>query len=101
MYAIIRQYKTDSATEVTRLVNEQFVPRIKNLPGFLDYYFVDTGEGIMAPFSVFETKDGAAEESNKMAASWIKESLSGLLGLVEITAGEAVAHVTVGELVAH
>ena len=54
----------------------------------------------MASVSVFETKDGA-EESNKMAASWVKESLSGLLGPVEITAGEAVAHVTVGELVAH
>ena len=54
----------------------------------------------MATVSVFETKDGA-EESNKMAASWVKESLSDLMGPVEITAGEAVAHVTVGEVVAH
>ncbi|MEA3145123.1 MAG: hypothetical protein QOE88_787 [Verrucomicrobiota bacterium] len=100
MYASIRKYKTDSATEVTRLVNEEFVPRIKNLPGFLAYYLVGTGEGFMASVSVFETKD-EAEESNKMAASWVKESLSGLLGPVEITAGEAVAHVTVGEMVAH
>jgi hypothetical protein len=100
MYASIRKYKTDSAAEVTRLVNEEFIPRIKNLPGFLAYYLVGTGEGFMASVSVFETKDGA-EESNKMAASWVKESLSGLMGPVEITAGEAVAHVTVGELVAH
>ena len=54
----------------------------------------------MASVSVFETK-GRAEESNKMAASWVKESLEGLLGPVEITAGEAVAHVTAGELIAH
>ena len=100
MYTSIRKYKTDSEAEVARLVNEEFVPRIKNLPGFLAYYLVGTGEGFMASVSVFETKDGA-EESNKMAASWVKESLSGLLGPVEITAGEAVAHVTVGELVAH
>ena len=54
----------------------------------------------MATVSVFETKDGV-EESNKMAASWVKGSLSGLLGPVEITVGEAVSHVTVGEVVAH
>jgi hypothetical protein len=100
MYACIRRYKTDSATEVTRLVNEKFVPRIKNLSGFLAYYVIDTGEGMLASVSVFETK-GGGEECNRMAASWVKESLRGPLGPVEITAGEAVAHVTVGELVAH
>jgi hypothetical protein len=99
MYASIRRYKTDSAAEVTRLVNEEFVPRIKSLPSFLAYYVIDTGEGMMASVSVFETMDGA-EESNKVAASWVKESLPGLLGPPEITAGEAVAHMTVGELVA-
>jgi hypothetical protein len=100
MYACIRRYKTDSAAEVTRLVNEKFVPRIKNLSGLLAYYVIDTGEGMLASVSVFETK-GGGEECNRMAASWVKESLQGLLGPVEITAGEAVAHVTVGELVAH
>ena len=100
MYASIRRYKTDSAAEVTRLVNEEFVPRIKSLPGFLAYYVIDTGEGMLASVSVFETRDGA-EESNRMAASWVKESLTGLLSPPEITAGEAVAHMTVGELVAH
>jgi hypothetical protein len=69
-------------------------------PAFLAYYLVGTGEGFMATVSVFETKDGV-EESNKMAASWVKGSLSGLLGPVEITVGEAVSHVTVGEVVAH
>jgi hypothetical protein len=48
------------------------------------------GEGMLASVSVFETKEGE-EESNKVAASWVK-SLSGMLGPVEITAGEVVAH---------
>src|SRR5258705_3369527 len=100
MYASIRIYNADSATEVSRVVNEEAVRRINTVPAFLAYSLVGTGEGFMAAVSVFETKDGA-EESNKMAASWVKESLSGLMGPVEITAGEAVAHVTVGELVAH
>jgi len=54
----------------------------------------------LASVSVFETK-GRAEESNRMAASWVKESLPGLLGPVEITAGEAASHVTAGALIAH
>ena len=73
MYASIRKYKTDSAAEVTRLVNEEFIPRIKNLPGFLAYYLVGTGEGFMASVSVFGTKD-EADESNKMAASWSRRA---------------------------
>ena len=63
-------------------------------------FWLITGEGILASVSVFETK-GRAEESNRMAASWVKESLPGLLGPVEITAGEAAAHVTAGALIAH
>ena len=57
MYASIRRYKTSSAAEVTRRVNEGFVPRISNIVGFLAYYVIDTGEGVLASVSVFETKD--------------------------------------------
>ena len=90
MYASIRRYKTDSAAEVTRRVNEQFVSLINKISGLLAYCLIDTGEGMLASVSVFETKEGE-EESNKVAASWVK-SLSGMLGPVEMTAGEVVAH---------
>ena len=91
MHVSIRRYKTDSAPEVARRVNEQFVNRISNVTGFLAYYVIDTGEGVLTSISVFETKD-AAEESHRVAAAWVAESLSGMLGLAEITAGEVVAH---------
>ncbi len=87
----IRKYKTDSSSEVARRVNEQFVTRIGNVTGFLAYYVIDAGEGVLASISVFETKEGA-EESNRVAAAWVSESLSGMLGLAEITAGEVVVH---------
>jgi hypothetical protein len=93
MYVSIRRYKTDSAAEVARRVNEGFVPLISNVTGFLAYYVIDTGQGVLASVSVFETKQGE-EESNSVAAAWVKETLSGLLGPVEITAGEVVAHKT-------
>lgn len=75
MHASIRKYKTDPPAKVTRLVNEEFVPRIKKLLAF----WLITGEGILASVSVFETK-GSAEESNRMAASWVKESLERSIG---------------------
>jgi hypothetical protein len=92
MYASIRRYKTESAAEITRLVSEDFVPRIKKLPGFVAYYGIDTGEGVWASVSVFETKAGA-EESNGLAAAFVKENnMTKMLSSAEITAGEVIAH---------
>jgi hypothetical protein len=75
---------------VARRVNEQFVTRIGNVTGFLLITSL-MREGVLASISVFETKEGA-EESNRVAAAWVSESLSGMLGLAEITAGEVVVH---------
>jgi hypothetical protein len=90
MYASIRKYTAESPAEVAQLVKEQFIPRISKISGFLSYYVIDLGTGI-ATVSIFETKEGE-EESNKAAAGWVKESLSGKLGPVAITVGEVLAH---------
>ena len=90
MYATIRNYTAESPAEIAQLIKEQFIPRISKISGFLSYYVVDLGIGI-ATISIFETKEGE-EESNKAAAAWVKESLSGKVGPVEITAGEVLAH---------
>jgi hypothetical protein len=90
MYASIRKYTAESPAEVVHLVKEQFIPCISKLSGFLSYYVIDLGKGV-ATISIFQTKEGQ-EESNKVAAAFVKESLSGKLGPVEITAGEVLAH---------
>jgi hypothetical protein len=90
MYASIRKYTAESPAEVVQLVKEQFIPRISKLSGFLSYYVIDLGKGV-ATISIFETKEGQAE-SNKVAAAFVKESLPGKLGPVEITAGGVLAH---------
>lgn len=55
MYATVRRYEgvTDPG-EVARLVNEGFLPIIREIPGFVDYYFVDAGDGVMISTSIFE-----------------------------------------------
>jgi hypothetical protein len=81
-----------SVEEVTRKVDEEFIPIIKDADGFLAYYVVNVGAGEVATVSVFEDQVGA-EESIRMAADWIRQNLAALLpNPPEITAGEVVTH---------
>jgi hypothetical protein len=92
MYATIRRYEdvTDPA-EAGRRVREGFVPLIKQIPGFVAYYWVDAGEGVMASTSVFEDRAGAHTSTEK-AADWVRENIASLLPTPPImTAGEVVA----------
>jgi hypothetical protein len=102
MYATVRRYEgvTDSA-EVGRRVADEFVPLLRELPGFVAYYFVDAGGGVMVSTSIFEdlaSTPGVSEdeegvsESNKRAAAWVRDNLSQMLpNPPQITAGEVVA----------
>jgi hypothetical protein len=93
MYATVRRYEgvTDPG-EAGRRVNEGFVPLLSQIPGFLAYYWVDAGGGVMIATSVFQDK-GGAEESNKRAADWARQHLASLLpNPPQITAGEVVAY---------
>ena len=93
MYATVRRYEgvTDPG-EAWRRVSKGFVPPISEVPGFVAYYWVDAGGGVMISTSVFQDQSGA-EESNKTAADYVRENLASLLPKPpQITAGEVVAH---------
>ncbi len=91
MYTSIRRYEglsPGTIEEIVKVVEEGFVPIVSAGAGFIGYHLVDAGGGVMATISVFET-EAAAEESNRAAASWVKEALSTLLpNPPQITAGE-------------
>jgi hypothetical protein len=92
MYGTVRRYEgvTDAA-EAGRRVAEGFVPLIKQIPGFVAYYWVDAGGGVMASTSVFEDRAGA-EASTEKAADWVRENIAPLLpNPPQVTAGEVVA----------
>ncbi len=79
-------------SEVGRQVQEGFIPIISEMPGFVAYYFVDAGDGVMVSTSIFEHKD-AEEQSNWRAGQFVAQHLAPLLpNPPEITAGELVAH---------
>jgi hypothetical protein len=92
MYATIRRYEdvTDPG-EAGRRVSEGFVPLLKEIPGFVAYYWVDAGDGVMASTSVFEDRAGA-DASTEKAADWVRENIAELLPARPLmTAGEVVA----------
>lgn len=92
MYTTIRRYEdvTDPA-EAGRRVREDFVPLIKEIPGFVAYYWIDAGEGVMASTSVFEDRAGARASTEK-AAEWVQENIASLLPNPPlVVAGEVVA----------
>jgi len=96
MFASIRRYKTSpgKATELAQRVKQGFVPLVSRAPGFVAYYVVDAGNDVVASVSVFQDQAGA-EESNRMAADWVKENIASFFeGLPEITAGEVTVHQT-------
>jgi hypothetical protein len=72
-------------------VDEGFVPLLRRAPGFVAYYWVDAGDGVMVSTSVFEDQSGA-EESISTAADFVRDNLASLLpNRPQVTAGPVVA----------
>lgn len=93
MYAVVRRYEevTDPA-EAGRRVNEEFVPLLRQVQGFVAYYWVDAGGGVMLSMGVFQDRSGA-EESTARAKDFVRDRLAELLpNPPQVTAGEVVAH---------
>ena len=99
MYISIRKYKLTSQDaktrgELTRQINDLFLPQISKAPGFVSYYAVDGGSETLATVSVFESQSGA-EESNRQAADFVKKNLPALAKEAPtITSGEVIASQT-------
>ena len=93
MYVTVRRYEgVTDPSEAGRQVQEGFIPIISEIPGFVAYYWVDAGDGVMISTSVFEHKD-AEEQSNWRAGDFVANNLASLLpNPPQITAGELVAH---------
>jgi hypothetical protein len=89
MFATVRRYEgVSDPSEVARLVNEGFIPIISEMPGFVAYYHVNAGDGVVVSTSVFEHKD-AEEQSNFRAGEFVEEHLRPLLpNPPQVTAGE-------------
>ena len=96
MFATIRRYDgvdVNRTAELTRKVNETFVPKIEKLPGFKGYFLIEGGSGVFSSLSLFDTPEQGME-SKKLVTTWIREEkLETILpNEPKITSGEIVAH---------
>lgn len=99
MHLSVRQYENVSnPREMERHVNETFTALISAVPGFIGYYFTDAGNGTMFSTSIFRDKAGV-EESNKVAAEWVKKNPTVLPAATRVTTGEVIGHKVAGEVV--
>jgi heme-degrading monooxygenase HmoA len=77
MFAAIRYYRAEppSIDEVLRRVQEEFVPLIKDMAGFVSYFALvpSEREDQIITLSLFEDQQ-SAEESNEKAVEWVAQN---------------------------
>ena len=77
---------------MARRVNEELLPIVSQIPGFLSYCALHTGGDVVASISIFEDRAGA-EESTRQAAAWVKQHLASLVpNPAQYTAGRVIAY---------
>ena len=93
-YLAIRQYQLAPGRTMEELhaaVESGFMPIVKQVPGFQEYFLVETGEGVIS-ISVFEDQAGA-EESTARAADWVQQNLADFFaGPPTVTTGSVWLH---------
>ena len=93
-YLAIRQYQLTpghTLEELSALVESGFLPILQQVPGFREYFLVETGEGVIS-ISTFMDEAGA-EESTRRAADWIQQNLTGFFaGPPTVTTGSVWLH---------
>lgn len=93
MFATARRYEGVKDPEAAaKKVDEIFVPLISALPGFVEYLWIDLGNGAMISITIFKSLSEAID-ANEKARIWVKDRLSSVLGpSVRIEAGSVVAY---------
>ena len=93
-YLAIREYQLAPGRTMEELhaaVESGFMPIVKGVPGFREYFLVETGEGVIS-ISVFEDQAGA-EESTARASDWVQQNLADFFaGPPVVTTGSVWLH---------
>ena len=99
-FLAIRQYQFApgrTMEELTAAVESGFVPLVREVPGFLDYFLVETDEGPLS-ISVF-TDPAGAEESTRRAADWVQQNIADIFtGPPMVTTGSVWLHAAGGDM---
>jgi hypothetical protein len=76
-----------SAEKVARRVRESFVPLLRELPGFREYYLLEGGPDALVSIRAFDSADEALA-SKEIAANWMRDNVREYVkGMPEVMAG--------------
>ena len=91
MYVAVRRYEgVNDPQKVGQVAQEGFIPIISEMPGFVAYYVVDAGDGVMDSISIFEHQ-AAEEQSSWRAGQFVAEHIAPLSpNPPQVTAGDVV-----------
>jgi len=79
MFISVRKYRlAGDIEELNRRVRDEFVPILKQLPGFRGYHTFDAGGGTIVSISLFDSRE-AALASNDRAREWVARSIAHLV----------------------
>jgi hypothetical protein len=100
MFATVKRYEgidVSHKDELAKKIGESLAPRLSKLPGFTNYFLIDTGNGVMSSIGLFDTST-QANESTRVASEWVRdEKLERLLpNPPKVTDGEVIVHKTTG-----
>lgn len=93
MYVQVAHYKVGagSVEDLRPRVEEGPVEVMRAVPGFVEYYAFDAGDGAVASVSVFSDRSGV-EEAERRLAAWIEATVSALdISPEEVSEGEVFA----------
>ena len=90
MFITIRKYRIrqGATAEWAQRVQTGFVPLMRELEGFKNYYLLDGGPGVLVTVSIFDGAD-AALISNEKAADWVRNNvLEFARGMPDVIVGD-------------
>ena len=80
-----------SVDELMRKLDEGLVPIIRAAPGYVAYYAIDSGDGVVSAVSVFED-EAAAVAANRLTERWIQDNLGSMVpGEPQVISGRVMA----------
>jgi quinol monooxygenase YgiN len=96
MHAVIRKYTAGpEVAEEMRSKVSHLEQTMRQTPGFVAYYFLETDDGI-ATITITEDETGT-QESMDRAATWVQQNLSqsgGSMSAPDVTTGRALISAT-------
>lgn len=90
MYAVVRELtiKPSFKEENQRRVTDELLPQVRQMPGYVDFYIIYTGNDTEISVGLFKDKKGI-DELNRLANAFVK-SIAPNVHLTNMYEGEVV-----------